>query len=72
VSPPVAQQLASQSKRAREATALRDRLIRQMRDEGSTLRSIAESAGLTHSAVAKILAKSSVAAAHDDNHPQDA
>lgn len=52
-----AQQLASQAKKAREATARRDQLIRQMRDEGSTLRSIAEACGLTHTAVAKILSR---------------
>lgn len=52
-----AQHLASQAKRARDATARRDQLIRQMRDEGSTLRSIAETCGLTHTAIAKILAR---------------
>jgi DNA invertase Pin-like site-specific DNA recombinase len=52
-----AQQLASQARKAREATARRDALIRQMRDEGATLRAIADAAGLTHTAVAKILAR---------------
>lgn len=52
-----AQQLASQAHKAREATARRDALIRAMRSEGATLRAIAEAAGLTHTAVAKILAK---------------
>ena len=52
-----AQLLASQSKRAREATARRDQLIREMRAEGATLRAIAAEAGLTHTAVAKILAR---------------
>ena len=52
-----AQQLASQSKRAREATARRDELIRLMRAEGATLRAIADAAGITHTAVAKILAR---------------
>lgn len=49
--------LASQARKAREATSRRDQLIRQMRDEGSSLRSIAEAAGLTHTAIAKILAR---------------
>lgn len=50
-----AKEVASWAKKAREATAKRDAAIRQMRDEGSSLRSIAEAAGLTHTAVAKIL-----------------
>jgi hypothetical protein len=57
-----AQLLASQAKRAREATLRRDELIRQMRAEGSSLRSIAEAAGLTHPAIVKILRKTPVAA----------
>jgi DNA invertase Pin-like site-specific DNA recombinase len=52
-----AQNLASQARKAREATARRDELIRSMRAEGATLRAIAEAAGLTHTAVAKILAR---------------
>lgn len=52
-----AKEVASWAKRAREATLRRDEAIRQMRDEGSTLRSIAEAAGLTHTAIAKILAR---------------
>lgn len=52
-----AKEVASWAKRAREATAQRDQAIRRMRDEGATLRAIAESAGLTHTAVAKILAR---------------
>lgn len=48
-------QVASQARKAREATARRDQLIRQMRAEGATLRAIAKAAGLTHTAVAKIL-----------------
>jgi lambda repressor-like predicted transcriptional regulator len=57
-----AQQLASQAKRAREATLHRDELIRRMRVEGSSLRSIAEAAGLTHPAIVKILRKAPVTA----------
>lgn len=52
-----ARQLASQAHKAREATLRRDELIHQMRAEGATLRAIAEAAGLTHTAVAKILGK---------------
>lgn len=51
------QQLASWARKAREATARRDELIRAMRAEGATLRAIADSAGLTHPAIVKILAK---------------
>ena len=57
MSPTTAQQLASQARKAREAVARRDALIRQMRDEGSPLRTIAEAAGLTHTAIAKILSR---------------
>lgn len=52
-----AKEVASWAKKAREATVQRDQAIRRMRDEGSTLRSIAEAAGLTHTAVAKIVAR---------------
>lgn len=48
---------ASWAGRAREATIHRDESIRDMRDEGASLRRIAEVTGLSHSAVAKILAK---------------
>ena len=48
-------EVAQWAKKAREATARRDEAIRRMRDEGATLRAIAEAAGLTHTAVAKIL-----------------
>lgn len=51
------QQLASQARKAREATLRRDELIRQMKTEGASLRTIAEAAGLTHTAIAKILAR---------------
>jgi lambda repressor-like predicted transcriptional regulator len=43
--------------KAREATARRDNLIRDMRSEGCSLRQIAAAAGLSHTAIAKILAK---------------
>ena len=45
------------ARKAQEATRNRDEAIRQMRANGATLRAIAEAAGLTHTAVAKILAK---------------
>lgn len=57
MTPTTAQRLASQAKKAREALSRRDELIRQMRAEGSTLRSIAEAAGLNHQTVANILAR---------------
>lgn len=44
--------------KARYATERRDEAIHRMRDEGATLRAIADAAGLTHTAIAKILAKS--------------
>lgn len=50
-------QLAFQAKRAREATERRDELIRQMRDEGASLRTIAEVAGLSHTQIKNILVR---------------
>jgi hypothetical protein len=52
-----AQEVSTWAKKARDAASRRDAAIHRMRDEGSTLRSIAEAAGLTHTAVAKILAR---------------
>lgn len=52
-----AKDVASWSRKAREATLRRDQEIRRMRDEGATLRAIAEAAELTHTAIAKILAR---------------
>lgn len=43
--------------KAREATQRRDEAIRQASAEGASLRTIAEAAGLSHTAIAKILAK---------------
>lgn len=57
MTPGTAQLLASQARKAREAVSRRDQLICQMRSEGSTLRAIADACGLTHTAVAKILAR---------------
>jgi len=51
------QAVASWARKAREATSRRDEAIHQMRSEGATLRAIAQAAGLTHTAVAKILAR---------------
>lgn len=51
------QQVRSWAVKAQHATARRDEAIRQMRDEGATLRAIAEAANLSHTAVAKILAR---------------
>lgn len=52
-----AQQVASWAKKAREATVHRDEAIRAMRGEGATLREIGAAAGLSHVAIAKILAR---------------
>lgn len=52
-----AEQLASQARKAREATLRRDELIRAMRAEGASLRTIAGVAGLSHMAISKILAR---------------
>lgn len=52
-----AKEVASWARKAREATARRDEEIRRMRADGATLRAIAEAAGLTHTAIAKILAR---------------
>jgi hypothetical protein len=41
--------------KARQATAKRDAAIHKMREEGATLRDIGDAAGLSHTAVAKIL-----------------
>lgn len=57
-----AEQLASQSRKAREATTRRDELILQMRSEGASFRTIAAAAGLSHMAVVKIIDKAPVAA----------
>lgn len=52
-----AKEVASWARKAREATKRRDEAIRAMRAEGATLRAIAEAASLSHTAVAKILAR---------------
>jgi len=52
-----AKEVASWARKAREATARRDAEIRRMRAEGASLRAIAEAAGLTHTAIAKIIAR---------------
>jgi hypothetical protein len=49
---------AEQAKKARTATEKRDHWIREARSEGRTLRAIAEATGLSHTAIAKILARS--------------
>ncbi len=55
--PQTAALLRRAAKKAREATVERDRLIRQLREDGATLRAIAEACDLSHTAVAKVLAK---------------
>lgn len=49
-----AQQVASWSRKAREAISARDEWIRTMRAEGASLRAIGELADLSHTAIAKI------------------
>jgi len=50
-----ARYVAEWARKAREATAARDRWVCTMRDEGATLQKIAEAAGMTHAGVARIL-----------------
>lgn len=52
-----AKEVASWARKAREATLHRDEAIVAMRAEGATLRAVADAAGLTHTAVAKILSR---------------
>lgn len=52
-----AKEVTNWANKAREATVQRDQAIERMRAEGASLRTIAEAAGLTHTAVAKILAR---------------
>lgn len=48
-------EVASWARKAREATLRRDEAIRVMHAEGATLRAIGEAAGLSHTAIRKIL-----------------
>jgi hypothetical protein len=50
-------QLAAQARRVRLATERRDELIRELRADGIALRTVAEFAELSHTAVAKIAAR---------------
>lgn len=49
--------LENAATKAQEWTARRNDLIRQARAEGSSLRAIGRATGLSHTAIAKILAK---------------
>lgn len=49
--------LRNAAKKAREWTIRRDNLIRAQHAAGVSLRAIGEEAGLTHTAIAKIVAK---------------
>jgi hypothetical protein len=51
--------VARWAQRAREATSRRDEAIRAAREAGVPLRRVAEAAGLSHTAVAKIAARES-------------
>jgi lambda repressor-like predicted transcriptional regulator len=46
-----------EAEKARTSTERRDALIREARAEGSSLRAIGRATGLSHTAVAKILAR---------------
>lgn len=50
-------ELSKAAAKARGWTARRDALIRAGRNEGQSLRALAAEAGLSHTAVAKILAR---------------
>lgn len=50
-------QLADAAHKARQWTELRDIRIRKAREEGQSLRTIAAVAGLSHTAIAKIVAR---------------
>lgn len=52
-----AKDVASWARKAREATSSRDEAIRRMREGGASLRDIAAAAELSHTAVAKIVAR---------------
>lgn len=53
-----AKEVASWARKAREATLRRDEAIHRMHAEGATLRAIGEAAGLSHTAIKKILVRS--------------
>lgn len=53
-----ARRVATWAAKAQEATVRRDEAIRDLRAEGASLRAIAELADLSHTAIAKILARS--------------
>ena len=50
-------ELSEAAEQARDWTEVRNIRIRRAREQGMTLRQIGEEAGLTHAAIAKILAK---------------
>lgn len=52
-----AQKVAAEAQKARQATERRNEAMLAMRDEGATLRAIAEAAQLSHTQVANILKK---------------
>jgi hypothetical protein len=52
-----AEKVRRRAKEVPEATERLHEAMRQMREEGATLRAIGEAAGMSHVAVAKILAK---------------
>jgi hypothetical protein len=54
---PAARKVAAEAAKVRKATADRDKAIFAMSAEGASLREIGELAGLSHTAIAKILAR---------------
>lgn len=58
IGPLAMKDLRTAAKKAREWTTRRDALIRQQYAAGASLRAIGEEAGLSHTAIAKIVARS--------------
>lgn len=59
-STPAAQKVADEAARVRQATADRDKAIVAMHADGGSLREIGDAAGLSHTAIAKILVREGV------------
>ncbi len=53
----IADMVARYAAAAREATEARDEAIRQMIAEGASLRKVGDAAGLSHTAISKIVQK---------------
>lgn len=57
VDPALARKLSRAADKVRESTAARDRLIAEAVAAGGSLREVAELAGLSHTAIAKIASR---------------